>query len=161
MISETLIKVYFRFIGFIKLIIWKLLYASRFTIGRGTIFYPNCKIMIEKSGRIKIGTDCFFNMYCSLNCLESIEIGDNCIFGENVKLYDHNHKHDINGVPFKNQGYDVDKISIGDNVWFGSDVIILSSVHIGNNVVISAGSIVTKDIPDNIVFIQKRSENYV
>ena len=42
-------------------------------------------------------------------------------------------------------------ITIGDNVWFGGNCIVLSGVTIGNNVVVGAGSVVTKDIPDNAV----------
>lgn len=42
-------------------------------------------------------------------------------------------------------------IHIGDDVWVGSNTVILPGVTIGNNVVIGAGSVVTKDIPDNVV----------
>ena len=42
-------------------------------------------------------------------------------------------------------------ITIGDNVWFGGNCVVLPGVTIGNNVVVGAGSVVTKDIPDNAV----------
>ena len=42
---------------------------------------------------------------------------------------------------------------MGDNVWIGGGAIILPGVTIGNNVVIGAGSIVTKDIPDNVIAV--------
>ena len=61
----------------------------------------------------------------------------NAKFGENVTL-----------------GHNViidDYCEIGDNVFIGSDVKILPNVRIGNNVVIGTGSVVTKDIPDNVV----------
>lgn len=45
---------------------------------------------------------------------------------------------------------DVGKITIGDNVWIGGSCCVLPGVKIGNNVVIGAGSVVTKDIPDNV-----------
>ena len=44
-------------------------------------------------------------------------------------------------------------ITIGDNVWFGGNCIVLPGVTIGNNVVVGAGSVVTKDIPDNAVVV--------
>ncbi len=40
-----------------------------------------------------IGDNVFMNNYCSINCLDEIEIGENTLFGEGVKLYDHNHQH--------------------------------------------------------------------
>ena len=44
----------------------------------------------------------------------------------------------------------MDSITIGDNVWIGGSCCVLPGVKIGNNVVIGAGSVVTKDIPDNV-----------
>ena len=44
------------------------------------------------------------------------------------------------------------EIKIGDDVWLGGNVTILSGVNIGNNVVVGAGAVVTKDIPDNWTF---------
>ncbi|MBU3840973.1 MAG: sugar O-acetyltransferase [Candidatus Ruminococcus intestinipullorum] len=46
---------------------------------------------------------------------------------------------------------DVGKVTIGNDVWIGGNVVILPGVTIGNNVVIGAGSVVTKDIPDNMI----------
>lgn len=58
---------------------------------------------------------------------------------------------------FRKQGYVVGQVEIGSNVWVGSDVLILPNIRIGDNVVIAAGAIVTKDIPDNVTYIQKRN----
>ena len=44
-------------------------------------------------------------------------------------------------------------ITVGNNVWFGGNVVVLPGVTIGNNVTIGAGSVVTKDIPDNVVAV--------
>lgn len=51
--------------------------------------------MIDKKGEVRIGDDVFFNNYCSLNAIDSISIGDGTVFGENVKVYDHNHCYKI------------------------------------------------------------------
>ena len=52
----------------------------------------------------------------------------------------------------RNSGYEYGmEVTVGDNVWIGGSVTIVPGVHIGNNVVIGAGSVVTKDIPDNVV----------
>lgn len=156
-ISEYFIKIVNRIIGILKILCWKILYGSRFHLGRMTFFYPGCHVMVEKNGNIKIGQNCFFNRNCSITSLGKIEIGDDCIFGENVKIYDHNHIAKINKGLFRKQGYLIGQIEIGTNVWIGSDVLILPNVRIGSNVVIAAGSIVTKDIPDNVTYIQKRN----
>ena len=57
----------------------------------------------------------------------------------------------------ENKGYVIGRVEIGSNVWIGSDVLILPNIRIGDNVIIAAGAIVTKDIPDNVTYIQKRN----
>ena len=53
-------------------------------------------------------------------------------------------------------GYFCDDVTIGDHVWIGANVTILKGVTIGENSVIASGSIVTKDVPANTMFLQKR-----
>jgi Acetyltransferase (isoleucine patch superfamily) len=54
----------------------------------------------------------------------------------------------------RNEGYENGKpIEIGDDVWFGGNVVVNPGVKIGSNVVIGSGSIVTKDIPDNVIAV--------
>ena len=71
------------------------------------------------------------------------------LFGPNVSLYTAGHPlHPVS----RNSAYEYRiSITIGDNVWLGGNVVVVTpGVHIGNNVVIGAGSVVTKDIPDNM-----------
>lgn len=98
-----------------------------------------------------IGNGCFFNNYCSIACKGTIVIGANTIFGESVKLYDHNHCFRNLNLPIKEQGYSVKEIKIGENCWIGSNVIILSGSKIGDNCVIGAGAIVKGNVPSNSV----------
>lgn len=163
-IGEITLKIFFvyilkvvnRLIGIVKYILWKALFGKNLKKGKHTFFYPGCHLMIERNGKIVIGNNCFVNRNCSFTALEEIKIGDECIFGESVKIYDHNHNTNRQGVSFRKQGYTLNKVEIGNNVWVGSSTIILPGVKIGNNVVIAAGSIVTKSIEDNVTFIQKR-----
>ena len=147
-----IIKVFKRINSLFKIIIMKLLYLNKFKLGSNVTFYPGCHITIDGTGKICIGNNCFFNHNCSLNSLDNIKIGNDCIFGENVKIYDHNHNFDNKNILIRKQNYSTLAVTIGNNCWVGSDVIILPGVTIGNNVVIAAGSIVTKDIEDNTVF---------
>ena len=69
--------------------------------------------------------------------------------GPNVQIYTAGHPLDaterISGLEFGKP------IIIGDNAWIGGGAIILPNITIGSNVVIAAGSVVTKDVPDNVV----------
>lgn len=105
-------------------------------------------------GELTIGNNIFMNNNVSINCVNKINIGNDCLFGENVKIYDHDHYFSYN-EPIREQGLKCKPIEIGNNVWIGSNVTILKGVNIGNNVVIGAGVVVRKDIPDNtIVYTQ-------
>lgn len=103
----------------------------------------------EYGTHITIGKNFFANYNCVMIDVAKITIGDNCLFGPNVSLYTAGHP----VYPdTRNSGYEYGKpISIGDNCWIGGSVTIVAGVRIGNNVVIGAGSVVTKDIPDNVV----------
>ena len=102
-----------------------------------------------------MGSHIFFNNYCSLNALNEIEIGNDCIFGENVKIYDHNHKFN-NDKLFRESGYSIGKVKIGNNCWIGSNVTILKNSEIGDNCVIAAGSIINEKIESNTLVSMDR-----
>lgn len=84
--------------------------------------------------RISIGKGCFFNRYCSINCHESIVIGDGCTFGEGVKIYDHDHN--FRKKSEGEQPYISRPVTIGNGVWCGSNVLILKGVTIGEGAVV-------------------------
>lgn len=114
-------------------------------------------ITMGNKGSLIIGHHCFFNNNCSINCLGKITIGDNCQFGENVLLYDHNHQYADKTQLISAQGYDTGEIIIGNNCWIGSHVVILKGVEIADNVVIGAGCVIFKSIPANSVVISQQN----
>jgi acetyltransferase-like isoleucine patch superfamily enzyme len=117
--------------------------------------------VFQNDAKIVIGRNTVFNSNCSINCLENIEIGDNCLFGENVKMYDHNHQYkDLNKF-INDQGYTTGRIKIGNNCWIGSNAIILKGVSIGNNSIIGVNCIIHKDVPDNSIVISDTSRQIV
>ena len=59
----------------------------------------------------------FFYNFCSINAREYIKIDDRTIFGENIKIYDHNHKFSKLGIDIKKQGYSSKKVIIGEHCW--------------------------------------------
>ena len=141
-----------------KLIIcfFKSVYGAKFQTEEGLYVRKGFTVTIEENGFISIGRDVFFNNFCSLNALEEIEIGDDCIFGENVHIYDHNHKYSNKSIPVNSQGFTKKKVSVGSNTWVGSNVVILKGVSIGKHCVIGAGCVVFKDVPENHVLVCKQ-----
>jgi acetyltransferase-like isoleucine patch superfamily enzyme len=117
----------------------------------------NFKIYIGHNGKLIIGKSNFFNNSCSINCVREIEIGDNNQFGENVLMYDHNHKYSDKNKLISEQGFKTGKIKIGNNCWIGSNVIILKNVEIGDNVIIGAGCIIHKSIASDSVIINQQN----
>eukprot|EP00244_Chara_vulgaris_P008799 TRINITY_DN3561_c0_g4_i1.p1 TRINITY_DN3561_c0_g4~~TRINITY_DN3561_c0_g4_i1.p1 ORF type:complete len:228 (+),score=29.51 TRINITY_DN3561_c0_g4_i1:50-685(+) len=93
------------------------------------------------------------NLYMNLGCviLDSCEvrIGDDVFMGPYVQIYTVNHP--IDPVVRRTRFEYAKPITIRDNVWIGGGAIICPGVTIGNNSVIGAGSVVTKDVPDNVV----------
>ena len=105
-------------------------------------FYTDC-------GRnIHLGKNVFINSGCNFQDQGGIYIGDGTFIGHRVILATLNH--DIN--PDKRADIHPKPIHIGKKVWIGSGAIVLPGVTIGDNSIIGAGSVVTKDVPENCVY---------
>lgn len=90
------------------------------------------------------------NNLCIISNGAGISIGKNTIIGYNVEILDSDF-HEISPQNRKFGSPKCEKIVIGNNVWLGSNVKVLKGVIIGDNSIISAGSIVTKSIPANVI----------
>lgn len=143
----------------IKVVSLKCQYGSQFKAEKFH-FRSGFHVYIEDKGSITIGKNCFFNHYCSITARKNVVIGNDCIFGENIKIYDHNHQYNDNNKLIREQGFTVDDVIIGDNCWIGSNVTILKGVKIGAGSVIGAGVIVYKNIPENSVVVCKQNIEY-
>ena len=119
--------------------------------GNNIVFRKHSIISIRQGSNLRIGNNAFFNNYIAINCRGNITIGDHCLFGENVKLYDHNHRFSNMPQYIGLQGFTIGTITIGNNCWIGSNVVILKNVTIGDNVVIGANCVIQKDIPSNTI----------
>ncbi len=131
----------------VKTAYYKILYRGCLQIGTHIRFMDRFRLTIA-GGYLSIGNNCFFNRDCSINARHSIRIGNHCLFGEGVKIYDHNHGFKSLDVPFAAQEFTVGEVVIGDGCWVGSNVIVLKGVHIGKQCVIGAGCVIPQDIPD-------------
>lgn len=135
----------------IKKIWWKLEYGKRCTFGKRFCFRNMMLINICDTGNTKIGDNVFFNNGCSINSHCQIIIGDNCIFGENVKIYDHNHIFSEYDKPIYSQGYKNKMVEIGNDCWIGSNVTILPGSIIGCKTIIGAGCVIFDSIPEGSI----------
>lgn len=101
--------------------------------------------------RTTIGNDFFSNVNLTIIDGGGVEIGDHVFIGPNVGIYTAEHPLDVRR---REKGYEwALPVKVGNNVWIGGDVTILAGVTIGDNTVIGAGSVVTKDIPANVVAV--------
>lgn len=145
-----LMKAWYHFKAKIKKITYKIIYGKRLRVGKGTTWRHGFHITIE-GGEVEIGKECFFNNYCSINSLKKVTIGDGTIFGSNCHIYDHNHRFSDHDTSIKSQGYTIEETKIGRHCWFGTNVVVLKGVTIGDNCVIGAGVVVNTDVPDGTV----------
>lgn len=170
-IRTTLLIYIYTKIAYLKCWIWGV------DIGKGCRFVGPILIYKEPGSTIKIGKNCKFNSSCytnfrginhkviiqtgrkdasifigdncgfsgtSIACNNSIVIENNCAIGANVNIADNDGHHERYATEDK-------EIFIGHDTWLGMNVTILKGVSIGSNSVIGANSLVTKDIPNNVV----------
>lgn len=98
---------------------------------------------------IEVGDNFYANFNLTILDVNKVIIGDNAFFASNVSIYTAGHPIHPES---RNSGYEYGiPVTIGNNVWLGGNVVVLPGVSIGDNAVIGAGSVVTKDIPANVV----------
>lgn len=104
-------------------------------------FYTECGI------NIKLGKNVFINSGCCFQDHAGIEIGDGTLIGHQVVIATLNHAQD----PLSRADMFPKPVKIGKNVWIGAHATILPGVTIGDNAIIAAGAVVTKDVENNVV----------
>jgi maltose O-acetyltransferase len=152
---------------------------SKFSFGSKKIRAFCASLIARKTGKnINIEKGAIFsskliigdNSGLGINCKAAgpITIGNNVMIGPDVVMLTRNHKFEDTRIPMNKQGYSkVKPISIGNDVWIGERVIILPGVQIGQGVVVGAGAVVSKNIPDfavavgNPIQIKKMRNNFI
>lgn len=101
-----------------------------------------------------IGNNVGFQELCHVGCVNSVSIGDGCLFASKVFITDHLHgnvsKEDLSQSP-ENRKLSYKPVKIGKNVWVGDGVCILPGVTLGDNVIVGANAVVTHSFPANSV----------
>lgn len=121
-------------------------------LGKKTWFSENCLIE-SNGGMITFGYNNFFNTNCRIISMDSIQIGDNNLFGPNVIIVDHNHNYANSTELICKQGFTAQPVIIGSDIWIGGNVTICAGVEITDHVVIGANSVVTKSIHEPGVYV--------
>lgn len=98
-----------------------------------------------------IGDRCVIGMRCGIVAHESIEIGDDVWFGQEIYVTDANHGFADKTVPIGRQLGAHQPVRIGDGTWIGHGAVILPGTTIGKGVVVAAGAVVRGDVPDHCI----------
>jgi maltose O-acetyltransferase len=117
--------------------------------GVGIDFRP--PISIDYGMRLSIGDRTFINADFLIIGGGFVTIGADCLIGPRCAIYTPNHAPDVTR---RLEGWELPiPVTIGNNVWLGGSVTITPGVTIGDNSIIGAGSVVTKDIPANVIAV--------
>jgi len=112
-------------------------------------FYIEPTFKCDYGYNIHIGENFFANFDCIILDVNEVFIGDDCMFGPRVQIFSATHPTDIKT---RATGLELGKkVYIKNNVWVGGGSIIMPGVTIGNDAIIGAGSVVTKDVPDKAI----------
>ena len=113
------------------------------SVGEGVVVRP--PFYCDYGYNIRLGHDVFMNFGCIFLDVVAIDVGDGCQIGPAVQVLAADHPRD---PALRRQGFESGSpVRIGRNVWIGGGAIILPGVTVGDDVIIGAGSVVTRDVP--------------
>jgi len=136
---------------------WDISKSARIEIAENVMVNESNYITVKKNAKLKIGKNTYITR-ATISCIDEIEIGENCILGEGLKIFDHNHQYSKNPFSVSKTKFNTAKVKMGNHVWTGANCIILKGVTIGDNVILGAGCVVHKDVPANSVLVNKQEQ---
>ncbi len=114
-----------------------------------TNYYIEQPFYCDYGYNIEIGENFYSNHNIVILDCAKVTFGDNVLIGPNCGFY--TAEHPIDAIT-RNKGLEYAKpITVGNSVWIGGGTTILAGVSIGNNSIIGAGAVVTKDVPNNVI----------
>lgn len=136
---------------------------NRILIGENTHIRGQL-VVFKSGGKIQIGNNCYIGEDSRIWSQQEIIVGNNVLIAHNVNIHDTN-SHPINyldrrddfqkiineGFSETNKNIDCKKIIINDDVWIGFNAIILKGVEIGERTIVASGSVVTNNIPSDVI----------
>lgn len=115
----------------------------------GKRLYVESTFKCDYGYNIHVGENFYANFGCVILDCAPVTIGDDCMLGPNVQIY--TAAHPLDPIARKKGIEFAKSISIGNNCWIGGNAVINPGVKLGHNVVVGAGSVVTKSFEDNVV----------
>lgn len=145
--------------GFIKALCSSLAYyiheqvVWRNRINNKGTYRIHARASIRNAHNIILGENTRITMDCCIWAGDKgkITFGDNVLVGPGVKMFAANHGTKLCETPMVYQKRIEKDILIGNNVWIGANSLVVAGVSIGDGAIIAAGSVVTKDIPANVI----------
>jgi acetyltransferase-like isoleucine patch superfamily enzyme len=122
-------------------------FGDNVTIGRMAMIRPSGYYSGERGLGLSVGNNSAIGAYCYIGASGKITIGNNVMLGPRVTMSSENHVFSDITKTIKEQGIVRKGITIEDDCWIGSNVVILDGVKIGTGSVVAAGAVVTKDVP--------------
>jgi acetyltransferase-like isoleucine patch superfamily enzyme len=113
---------------------------ARMVVGAYTHFGAHARVRAHE-GTLRIGAKTVIGIRNTINCWLDIEIGDTCLFGDDVYVCDFDHKTDSLTVPVKDQGIVKSPVRIGDDVWMGTKAVVTRGTDIGRQSVVAASAV--------------------
>lgn len=123
---------------------------ARLALGRWSWIGAGTKIRCHE-GTVTIGEKTVLGQECTITAFQHVSIGRECVVADRAMLIDFDHHFGDAERPIREQGIDKHDVRVGHNVWIGYAACILRGVTVGDNAVIGAGAVVTRDVPANAV----------
>lgn len=117
----------------------------RFCLGRKSVVESYCCIN-NAVGDVTIGDQTRIGIHCTV--IGPVCIGNNVNLAQGITVTALNHNFEDATRRIDEQGISTKPVVIGDDVWIGANAVILPGVTIGRHVVVAAGAVVTKDVPE-------------
>ena len=116
-----------------------------FEVGPGVEFRRGFRAEIAPGGRVSIGAGSVFTNNVLIQCSTSIEIGEQCMFGQSTSIFDGNHRFRDIELPMLAQGYDFEPIRIADGAVVTTKCTIVSDL--GARCFVGANTVVNRPVP--------------
>lgn len=110
--------------------------------------------IIIRPEKIQCGDDVSFGINNYIQASGGLILGNNVMMGPYVKIWTITHNYQKLDIPVRLQGYSYDRVIIGDDVWIGADAFIMPGAELGNQIVVSASSVLSgKRYPDRVILM--------
>ena len=116
----------------------------RFALGRNSVV-ESFSCINNAVGDVVIGDHTRIGLHCTV--IGPVTIGSHVNLAQGITVTALNHNFEDAGLRIDEQGVSTKAVTIGDDVWIGTNAVILPGVNVGSHCVIAAGAVVTKDVP--------------